>query len=327
MITIWMPVHNEEKHISSAIESVLDQSYSNFQLIISNNFSTDSSAEIIDRYSKKDSRIVKVSPKKFYSSTAHAEFLLSSILPLYSNKYSINIGAHDIWDPLYLQILFQKAEQNPDASIIYGQGFDLSYDNNHIFGKFDDHIVCAEILKPFIPHVVLLSLRVNTVMYGLMLENKRRKCELRHFCSGWDHLMVAEMALLGKILFEPSAKFYLRRSKDHGVMSAYKERHLNHEDKSIEDFMRQLEWACYLVDKSTCDYGLSFFEQPQIKNMLKISLIYGYVTRYITNLNFFGPTEIQKFLCDKNLFPLYEANLATSNFIDQLIADTLGGKT
>jgi hypothetical protein len=34
-----------------------------------------------------------------------------------------------------------------------------------------------------------------------------------------------------------------------------------------------------------------------------------------------------KFLCDKNLFPLYEANLATSNFIDQLIADTLGGKT
>jgi glycosyltransferase involved in cell wall biosynthesis len=85
-----MPVHNEEKHISSAIESVLGQSYSNFQLIISNNFSTDSSAEIIDRYSKKDSRIVKVSPKQFYSSTAHAEFLLSSILPLYSNKYSIN---------------------------------------------------------------------------------------------------------------------------------------------------------------------------------------------------------------------------------------------
>ncbi len=55
-----MPVYNGEKYLSEAIESVLNQTYNNFELIILNDKSTDSSKEIIQSYQAKDNRIVFV---------------------------------------------------------------------------------------------------------------------------------------------------------------------------------------------------------------------------------------------------------------------------
>ena len=52
-----MPVYNSEKYVSEAIESVCNQSYKNWELLIVNDGSVDLSAEIIENYGKKDTRI------------------------------------------------------------------------------------------------------------------------------------------------------------------------------------------------------------------------------------------------------------------------------
>lgn len=57
-VSIIMPVYNAEKYLKRAIESVLNQTYTNFELILINDESTDNSKEICKEYSKKDSRIV-----------------------------------------------------------------------------------------------------------------------------------------------------------------------------------------------------------------------------------------------------------------------------
>ena len=57
-ISVVMPVYNAEKYLNEAINSVLNQTYSNFELIILNDKSTDSSKSIIESYLAKDSRIV-----------------------------------------------------------------------------------------------------------------------------------------------------------------------------------------------------------------------------------------------------------------------------
>ena len=57
-ISVIMPVYNGEKYLAEAIESVLNQTYSNFELIILNDKSTDSSKAIIQSYQTKDDRIV-----------------------------------------------------------------------------------------------------------------------------------------------------------------------------------------------------------------------------------------------------------------------------
>lgn len=55
--SIILPVYNGEQYISKAIESVLEQTYSNLELIIVNDCSTDKTAEIVSRYAEQDSRI------------------------------------------------------------------------------------------------------------------------------------------------------------------------------------------------------------------------------------------------------------------------------
>ena len=60
LVSIILPTYNGEKYLSAAIESCLSQTYSNIELIIVNDASTDSSEDIILNYAKLDSRVVYV---------------------------------------------------------------------------------------------------------------------------------------------------------------------------------------------------------------------------------------------------------------------------
>ncbi len=57
LVSIITPCYNGEEFISKTIESVLNQSYQNFEMIVIDNASTDESHNIVDRYTKKDGRI------------------------------------------------------------------------------------------------------------------------------------------------------------------------------------------------------------------------------------------------------------------------------
>ncbi len=60
MISIVLPVYNGEKYLKYSIESILNQTYKDIELIIVNDCSTDNTSHIIDEYRKKDSRITIV---------------------------------------------------------------------------------------------------------------------------------------------------------------------------------------------------------------------------------------------------------------------------
>lgn len=57
LISVIMPAYNAKKYISGAIESILNQTFKKFELIIINDFSTDKTLDIIKSFSKKDSRV------------------------------------------------------------------------------------------------------------------------------------------------------------------------------------------------------------------------------------------------------------------------------
>lgn len=64
LVSVIMPVHNSERYVGAAIESILAQSYSNFEFIIIDDCSTDTSWDIIQKYAKKDTRIKAVRNEK-----------------------------------------------------------------------------------------------------------------------------------------------------------------------------------------------------------------------------------------------------------------------
>ena len=56
-LTIGLPVYNGEKYVAESLEALLGQSFTDFELIISDNASTDSTGDICRRYEKQDSRV------------------------------------------------------------------------------------------------------------------------------------------------------------------------------------------------------------------------------------------------------------------------------
>lgn len=58
LVSVIMPVYNAEKYVAEAIESILNQTFTDFEFLIFNDGSKDKSAEIVQSYAQKDSRIV-----------------------------------------------------------------------------------------------------------------------------------------------------------------------------------------------------------------------------------------------------------------------------
>ena len=92
MITVVMAVRNAEKTLSKAIESVLSQSYKNFEFFILDDASTDNSSKIIYEYSIKDTRIKLFSNKVNLGLTKSLNLLINQA----NNKYIARQDSDDI---------------------------------------------------------------------------------------------------------------------------------------------------------------------------------------------------------------------------------------
>ena len=116
LVSIIMPVYNCEKYISEAIESVLSQSYQNWELLIVDDGSTDHSPEIIDRYAQKDVRIQSFHNKNEGVSAAR-NFALSKI----SGELVTFIDSDDVYHPDRLQRMASVFENHPACDIVFSR--------------------------------------------------------------------------------------------------------------------------------------------------------------------------------------------------------------
>ena len=116
MISIIMPVYNSEKYVSDAIESVCNQSYKTWELLIVNDGSTDHSSKIIDDYAKKDSRI-----KVFHISNEGVSMARNYALDKCNGNYITFIDSDDVYHPERLKKMMQLFVRNPDCDIVFSR--------------------------------------------------------------------------------------------------------------------------------------------------------------------------------------------------------------
>lgn len=76
MVSIGMPVYNGEEYIRDALDSLLGQTYKNFELIISDNASTDKTEEICREYARRDGRVCYFLQKDNVGAAANFQFVL-----------------------------------------------------------------------------------------------------------------------------------------------------------------------------------------------------------------------------------------------------------
>ena len=113
LVSVGLPVYNGEKTIETALDSLLAQDYKDFELIISENASTDRTLEICQRHSLVDSRI-RIS-RKTKTTGALENFI--SVLQEARGKYFMWASADDYWSPEFISSLVKELEDHPDAGV------------------------------------------------------------------------------------------------------------------------------------------------------------------------------------------------------------------
>lgn len=100
LVTIVMPAYNAAKYICETIESVLRQSFSDYELLVVNDFSKDNTAEIIGNYIKRDSRIKIINlPSNMGAPAGPRNIGIHQA----KGKWIAFLDADDIWHPNKLQ--------------------------------------------------------------------------------------------------------------------------------------------------------------------------------------------------------------------------------
>ena len=121
MISVVIPLYNKEKSIKSTIESVLAQTYINFEIVVVDDGSTDNSVDVVDRIN--DARIRLIKKNNGGVSSARNAGIIEA-----KGDYVAFLDGDDLWHPLYLETLNQLIIDYPDAAI-YGLGFARINDN------------------------------------------------------------------------------------------------------------------------------------------------------------------------------------------------------
>ncbi len=112
--SVILPVYNGEKYLAAAIESVLDQSYRNFELLIIDDGSTDGSVEIIRQYS--DPRITLKT-----QDNAGLGITLNRLVSLCESDIIIRMDADDICEPHRIERQLCYLKEKPDCVMVGGQ--------------------------------------------------------------------------------------------------------------------------------------------------------------------------------------------------------------
>lgn len=112
LITVIVPVYNTEKYVSKCIESILNQTYSNFQLIIVDDESSDRSLDICKKYAKTDSRIRIIENK--HHGLIHSR---KTGLKYAEGKYIVFADSDDWYDLNGLQIMSEYISEDVDMVI------------------------------------------------------------------------------------------------------------------------------------------------------------------------------------------------------------------
>lgn len=126
--TIVTPLYNKEEYIADTIDSVLAQTYTDFEFIIVNDCSTDKSADVVKSY---DDRRIQLYTKPNGGVSAARNFGIEKA----KGDIICFLDADDLWEPQYLEELASMEEKYPDAGFFCTAFHCFIEDKNNIVGE------------------------------------------------------------------------------------------------------------------------------------------------------------------------------------------------
>lgn len=146
LISVIMPVYNAGSFLHEAIESILNQTYQNLELIIVNDASTDNSGKIITKYKRLDKRVrivtLKLNVNQGGDSAGNIGYKLAK------GKYVARMDADDVAEPTRIEKQVAYMEQHPRVAVLGTQASVIDREGK-VVGVKNVPISHADILREF----------------------------------------------------------------------------------------------------------------------------------------------------------------------------------
>lgn len=161
LISVIMSAYNVEEYIEKSIDSVLQQTYTNWELIIINDGSMDNTKKIVENYLHIDMRIIYLEQENKGVSVARNKGIDSA-----KGKYIAFLDADDLWTKDALEKLYDLMKSDSDNKFVYGRTIEK-------FSSGKEQLIGPEgtvngFLESYIHKTNELRLRSNTI--ALLIE-------------------------------------------------------------------------------------------------------------------------------------------------------------
>lgn len=208
LLSIGMPVYNGEHTIAAALESLLGQTFGDFELIVSDNASSDGSWKIIEAFAARDRRIRAL--RQAQNIGANANY--SAVFRAARGKYFKWASSNDWCAPEFLQRCVEQLEADPGI-VLVAPRTRLFESDIASCTEYPGDIACTQpnAADRFI-HVGM-CLKLNNVVNGVVRAGALRRTRLVEHYPGADVVLVAHLALLGRIVLLPQRLFYRRMAR------------------------------------------------------------------------------------------------------------------
>jgi glycosyltransferase involved in cell wall biosynthesis len=210
LVTLGMPVYNGERYIAQAIDSVLKQSFADFELVISDNASTDKTEAICREFAAKDKRV------KYHRNPenigAHPNF--NRTFELSSGKYFKWAPHDDVLHPDYLAVCVEAMEAAPDAVVCQTQ---FMYIDEEGKGQGVSGTDLPEAQDPSVGtrfSAAILNAHNCYEVMGLYRRTALANSILLKSFHGADRALVAQVTLSGRFLHVEKPYLLVRDHKE-----------------------------------------------------------------------------------------------------------------
>jgi glycosyltransferase involved in cell wall biosynthesis len=201
LVSVGLPVFNGQNYIRQAIDSILNQDFQDFELIISDNASTDDTGSICQEYARMDKRV------RYYRNESNigAAPNHNRVFEMASAQYFKWMAHDDENHPQLIGRCVDALDRAPDSVVLAYPQVELINEDGEVTGQYLVS-VARDSPRPHLRLQTLLTcLDLGTPMYGIVRAAALRKTRLHGSFIAADYVMLAELAMLGEIVEIPGA--------------------------------------------------------------------------------------------------------------------------
>lgn len=212
LVTVGLLVHNGERTLRESLDSVLGQTFTDFEVVISDDASSDRSAAICEEYVQRDPRVRLIRQPVNIGGIKN----FNAVVTEASGTYFLWMTDHDRWLPGYLEACVAELEAHPSAVLCYGRTRLIDPEGRPV-GEQDLRMDTLGLSQQSRLNITLWGLEAGTArIYGLQRTSAMRRLkrypEVYRDILAPDVVLLLELALLGDFIYVDDVFFELRTS-------------------------------------------------------------------------------------------------------------------